>query len=66
MTVIHLDILGEQRVPFLSPRMTTEVTRIEFLQGSRCPALHRLITRGWTAFEDGTSKSNRLVKASQE
>ena len=97
----HLDILGEQRVSCLSPRMSTEhtPTRIELLQGtldmlilrtlvlgpahghsiakaiqrgsdevlqveqgSLYPALHRLIKRGWIAFEDGTSENNRRAK----
>jgi PadR family transcriptional regulator, regulatory protein PadR len=32
--MFHLDTLGEQRVPFLSPRMPTEDTRIALLQGT--------------------------------
>jgi PadR family transcriptional regulator PadR len=31
-------------------------------QGSLYPALHRLIKRGWIAFEDGTSENNRRAK----
>jgi transcriptional regulator len=31
-------------------------------QGSLYPALHRLIKRGWIAFEDGTSENNRKAK----
>ena len=37
-----------------------EVLRIE--QGSLYPALHRLIKRGWIAFEHGTSENNRRAK----
>jgi PadR family transcriptional regulator PadR len=31
-------------------------------QGSLYPALHRLIKRGWIAFEHGTSENNRRAK----
>jgi transcriptional regulator len=31
-------------------------------EGSLYPALHRLIKRGWIAFEDGTSENNRRAK----
>jgi transcriptional regulator len=31
-------------------------------QGSLYPALHRLIKRGWIAFEEGTSENNRKAK----
>jgi transcriptional regulator len=31
-------------------------------QGSLYPALHRLIKRGWIAFEEGTSENNRRAK----
>jgi transcriptional regulator len=31
-------------------------------QGSLYPALHRLIKRGWVAFEEGTSENNRRAK----
>ena len=31
-------------------------------QGSLYPALHRLIKRGWIAFDDGTSDNNRRAK----
>jgi transcriptional regulator len=31
-------------------------------EGSLYPALHRLIKRGWIAFEDGTSENNRKAK----
>jgi PadR family transcriptional regulator len=37
-----------------------EVLRVE--QGSLYPALHRLIKRGWIAFEHGTSENNRRAK----
>jgi PadR family transcriptional regulator PadR len=37
-----------------------EVLQIE--QGSLYPALHRLIKRGWIAFEHGTSENNRRAK----
>ncbi len=36
------------------------VLRVE--QGSLYPALHRLIKRGWVAFDDGTSENNRKAK----
>ena len=31
-------------------------------QGSLYPALHRMIKRGWVAFEEGTSENNRRAK----
>ena len=31
-------------------------------QGSLYPALHRLIKRGWVAFDEGTSENNRRAK----
>src|SRR5262245_27089049 len=31
-------------------------------QGSLYPALHRLIERGWIAFDEGTSENNRRAK----
>jgi PadR family transcriptional regulator PadR len=31
-------------------------------EGSLYPALHRLIKRGWIAFEEGTSEDNRKAK----
>ena len=37
-----------------------DVLRVE--QGSLYPALHRLIKRGWIAFEEGTSENNRKAK----
>jgi PadR family transcriptional regulator PadR len=37
-----------------------EVLRVE--QGSLYPALHRLLKRGWIAFEHGTSENNRRAK----
>src|SRR6185312_2252630 len=37
-----------------------DVLRIE--QGSLYPALHRLIKRGWIAFENGASENNRRAK----
>jgi transcriptional regulator len=37
-----------------------DVLQVE--QGSLYPALHRLIKRGWIAFEDGTSENNRRAK----
>ena len=39
---------------------SADVLRIE--QGSLYPALHRLIRRGWIAFDDGTSENNRRAK----
>src|SRR6201994_3961114 len=37
-----------------------EVLQVE--QGSLCPALHRLIKRGWISVEDGSSENNRRAK----
>lgn len=37
-----------------------EVLQVE--QGSLYPALHRLIKRGWIAFEEGPSENNRKAK----
>ena len=39
---------------------SAEVLRVE--QGSLYPALHRLIKRGWIAFDEGTSENNRKAK----
>jgi PadR family transcriptional regulator len=41
-------------------RRSESVLRVE--QGSLCPALHRLIQRGWITFEHGTSENNRRAK----
>lgn len=41
-------------------RGSEDVLQVE--QGSLYPALHRLIARGWIAFEDGTSENNRRAK----
>jgi PadR family transcriptional regulator PadR len=41
-------------------RGSEEVLQVE--QGSLYPALHRLIKRGWIAFEEGTSENNRRAK----
>jgi PadR family transcriptional regulator PadR len=41
-------------------RRSDDVLQVE--QGSLYPALHRLIKRGWIAFEDGTSENNRRAK----
>jgi hypothetical protein len=41
-------------------RATAKAKQME--QGSLCPALHRLIKRGWTSAEEGISENNRRVK----
>ena len=41
-------------------RSSDDVLRVE--QGSLYPALHRLIRRGWIAYEEGTSENNRKAK----
>jgi PadR family transcriptional regulator, regulatory protein PadR len=41
-------------------RGSADVLRVE--QGSLYPALHRLIKRGWIAFDEGTSENNRRAK----
>ena len=41
-------------------RGSEDVLLIE--QGSLYPALHRLIKRGWIAFDEGTSENNRRAK----
>jgi transcriptional regulator len=41
-------------------RSSDDVLQVE--QGSLYPALHRLIKRGWVAFEHGTSDNNRRAK----
>ncbi len=41
-------------------RSSDDVLLVE--QGSLYPALHRLIKRGWIAFEHGTSENNRRAK----
>jgi transcriptional regulator len=41
-------------------RGSDDVLQVE--QGSLYPALHRLIRRGWIAFDDGTSENNRRAK----
>ena len=39
---------------------SADVLHIE--QGSLYPALHRLIKRGWIAYEEGVSENNRKAK----
>jgi PadR family transcriptional regulator PadR len=41
-------------------RSSSDALQVE--QGSRYPALHRLIKRGWIVAEDGTSKNNRRAQ----
>jgi transcriptional regulator len=41
-------------------RSSDDVLQVE--QGSLYPALHRLIKRGWVAFDHGTSENNRRAK----
>jgi PadR family transcriptional regulator len=41
-------------------RNSDDVLQVE--QGSLYPALHRLIKRGWIAFDEGTSENNRRAK----
>ncbi len=41
-------------------RSSDDVLQVE--QGSLYPALHRLIRRGWIAFDEGTSENNRRAK----
>ena len=41
-------------------RSSDDVLQVE--QGSLYPALHRLIRRGWIAFNEGTSENNRRAK----
>jgi PadR family transcriptional regulator len=41
-------------------RGSDDVLQVE--QGSLYPALHRLIKRGWIAFDHGTSENNRRAK----
>ena len=41
-------------------RGSHDVLQVE--QGSLYPALHRLIKRGWIAFDEGTSENNRRAK----
>ena len=41
-------------------RSSEDVLQVE--QGSLYPALHRLIKRGWIAFDEGTSENNRRAK----
>jgi len=41
-------------------RNSEDVLQVE--QGSLCPALHRLIKRGWISFGEGTSENNRKAK----
>ena len=41
-------------------RSSDDVLQVE--QGSLYPALHRLIKRGWIAFDEGTSENNRRAK----
>lgn len=39
---------------------SNDVLQVE--QGSLYPALHRLLKRGWIAFDHGTSENNRRAK----
>lgn len=41
-------------------RGSADVLQVE--QGSLYPALHRLIKRGWIAFDEGKSENNRRAK----
>jgi PadR family transcriptional regulator, regulatory protein PadR len=41
-------------------RGSADVLQVE--HGSLYPALHRLIKRGWIAFDEGTSENNRRAK----
>jgi PadR family transcriptional regulator, regulatory protein PadR len=41
-------------------RGSDDVLQVE--QGSLYPGLHRLIKRGWIAFDEGTSENNRRAK----
>ncbi|MGH9374176.1 MAG: PadR family transcriptional regulator [Vicinamibacterales bacterium] len=41
-------------------RGSDDVLQVE--QGSLYPALHRLIKRGWIAFDEGASENNRRAK----
>jgi PadR family transcriptional regulator, regulatory protein PadR len=41
-------------------RSSNDVLQVE--QGSLYPALHRLLKRGWIAFDHGTSENNRRAK----
>ena len=41
-------------------RGSADVLQVE--QGSLYPTLHRLIKRGWVAFDEGTSENNRRAK----
>src|ERR1700730_5490090 len=41
-------------------RSSDAVLQVE--QGSLYPALHRLLRRGWIAFDHGTSENNRRAK----
>jgi PadR family transcriptional regulator PadR len=41
-------------------RSSADVLQVE--QGSLYPALHRLLKRGWIAFDHGTSENNRRAK----
>jgi PadR family transcriptional regulator, regulatory protein PadR len=40
----------------------TSADELRVEQGSLYPALHRLLKRGWIAFEHGTSENNRRAK----
>ena len=41
-------------------RGSEDVLQVE--EGSLCPALHRLLKRGWISWEHGTSENNRRAK----
>jgi PadR family transcriptional regulator PadR len=41
-------------------RSSDDVLQVE--QGSLYPALHRLLKKGWIAFDHGTSENNRRAK----
>src|ERR671937_2105093 len=41
-------------------RSSDDVLQVQ--QGSLYPALHRLLKRGWIAFDHGTSENNRRAK----
>ena len=63
MLVLHTLTLGSLHGYAIAQhieKLSENVLQVE--QGSLYPALHRLIKRGWIAFDEGTSENNRRAK----
>lgn len=60
LRTLHLGPAHGHAIAKAIERSSEDVLLVE--EGSLYPALHRLIKRGWIAFEEGTSENNRKAK----